>query len=566
MPRGNPRMPDSREREALDLPLAPAVGPRYPLGMSDTASVVEYDYLVIGAGVAGLAFALHAADHGEVLILTKRKVADSSTWYAQGGIASVLDPNDSFEDHARDTLATGAGLCKEEAVRVAVEQGPECIAELDQRFGVDFDRLSDRSYDLGREGGHSRRRVVHVKDLTGREVGQKLHQAAMAHPRIHILEDHMAIDLLSMAKFGAPNACFGAYVLDIKGNKVKAITARVTVLATGGAGKVYLYTSNPDIASGDGIAMAYRLGALVGNMEFIQFHPTCLFHPEARSFLISEALRGEGGQLKLLNGDRFMQRYHPMAELAPRDVVARAIDHELKRTGHDCVLLDMTHLDAGFVRKRFPNIHDKCLGFGIDITRRPIPVVPAAHYLCGGVMTDLNGQTAVPNLLAVGEVACTGLHGACRLASNSLLEGLVFARRAAALAKTLPHPVPPRVSDWATGQATDSDEAVVVSQNWDEIRRFMWNYVGIVRSHKRLERAARRIEMIRQEIHEYYWNFTITPDLLELRNLALTAHLIIASAIQRKESRGLHYTLDHPKTDPSCVRDTVFDRAFGPSV
>jgi L-aspartate oxidase len=501
-----------------------------------------------------------------VVVLSKRTAADSSTWHAQGGIASVLSQDDSLDDHVADTLRTGAGLCQPDVVRMTVSEGPGCIADLVNRFGVAFDRAENNDFDLGREGGHTHRRVAHVKDLTGREVASRLIEAANRNPRIQVLEDHMAVDLLSMAKYGSPNACFGAFVLNKRNNEMLTFLARATILATGGAGKVYLYTSNPDIASGDGVAMAYRIGASVANMEFIQFHPTCLYHSEARSFLISEALRGEGGKLKLLDGRRFMPAYHDMAELAPRDVVARAIDHELKRTGDDCVTLDMTHLDPDFLKNRFPNILRECMKFGIDITTRPIPVVPAAHYVCGGVVTDTRGRTDVPNLLAVGEVASTGLHGACRLASNSLLEGLVFARRAADAVRELEWVRPDAVAVWGSAGATDSDEAVVVSQNWDEIRRMMWNYVGIVRTAKRLERARRRIELVREEIREYYWNFKVTQDLLELRNLAQVAHLIIISAMARRESRGLHYMLDHPEQDERFTQDTVFRRGSGPPI
>ncbi len=522
------------------------------------------DYLVIGSGIAGLYFSLHAAEHGRVVILTKRAPEDSATWFAQGGIASVLSKTDSIEEHIADTIRVGAGLCHEDAVRTAVTEGPACVHDLADRFGVAFDRTNAGDFDLGREGGHGKRRVAHVKDLTGKEVAARLLRAAKQHPNIEIWDDCMAIDLLTAAKYGGPNACFGAFVLDRRSGTIHTLVARVTVLATGGAGKVYLYTSNPDVASADGVAMAYRIGATVSNLEFIQFHPTCLYHPEARSFLISEALRGEGGKLLTADGRRFMPDYHDMAELAPRDVVARAIDTELKRRGDDCVYLDITHLDADFIRSRFPNIHAKCLSLGIDITKEAIPVVPAAHYTCGGVKTDLWGRTDVANLLAVGEVACTGLHGACRLASNSLLEGLVFSKRAAQVAKAIPAVIPPAVATWGFEGAADSDEAVVVSHTWDEIRRFMWNYVGIVRTTKRLERARRRIEMVREEIREYYWNFKVTSDLIELRNLALTAHLIILSAMSRPESRGLHAMLDHPETQDHMAKDTELRRGNGP--
>jgi L-aspartate oxidase len=441
------------------------------------------------------------------------------------------------------------------------------VRALADELGAEFGRLPDGTFELGREGGHSVRRVVHAKDATGREVERALLAAVHARrERIQLLDDHMAVDLLSMAKYGGPDACFGAYVLDRATGEVETITARATVLASGGAGKVYLYTTNPDVATGDGIAMAYRAGARVADLEFMQFHPTCLYHPYAKSFLITEAMRGEGGILKLRDGSTFMERYHEMKSLAPRDVVARAIDNELKRTGDDFVLLDMTHLPAAFLKERFPNIHARCLEYDIDITTQPIPVVPAAHYTCGGVVTDEHGRTSVKNLYAVGEVACTGLHGACRLASNSLLEGLVFGQRAADDARAAPAIRPPGVAPWTSGAAVDSDDAIVVTQNWDEIRRLMWSYVGIVRTDKRLERARRRIELIREEIREYYWNFKITPDLIELRNLALVAHLVIESARRRKESRGLHFTLDYPNKDERWQRDTVLQRGDGPPV
>jgi L-aspartate oxidase len=406
--------------------------------------------------------------------------------------------------------------------------------------------------------------VAHAKDTTGYEIERGLLESARRHPRITFLAGHMAVDLLQRAKYGGPDACFGAYVLDQQTGEVKTIVARVTVLASGGAGKVYLYTTNPDVATADGVAMAYRAGARVGNMEFFQFHPTCLYHPQAKSFLISEALRGEGGVLKLQSGATFMERYHPMKSLAPRDVVARAIDSELKRSGDDYVVLDMTHLDPQFLVERFPAIHKRCMELGIDLRTMPIPVVPAAHYSCGGVVTDDRGRTNIPNLYAIGEVAMTGLHGACRLASNSLLEGCVFGRRAAADAATLEGARPREVAPWYPGAAGQPDEAVVVTQNWDEVRRLMWNYVGIVRTDKRLERARRRIELIRQEIRDYYWSFNVTSDLLELRNLALAAHLIIESARRRKESRGLHFNADYPHKDERYRRDTVLRRGDGP--
>jgi len=511
---------------------------------------LEVDYLVVGSGVAGLSFALKAAAHGRTAVVTKRALSESNTFYAQGGIAGVLSDEDSFDDHVRDTLEAGAGLCRREIVELCVREGPQRIREL-IALGADFTRDRETGgYHLTREGGHSHRRVIHAADLTGREVERTLVEAAR-RAGVALMEHHTAIDLVTTEKedLAGPTRCVGAYVLDNASGRVLRVAARVTVLATGGAGKVYLYTCNPDVATGDGIAMAHRAGAAIADMEFMQFHPTCLFHPEAKSFLISEALRGEGGVLRLRGGEPFMARYDPRRELAPRDIVARAIDSELKRTGDDCVLLDMTHLPKAFLVEHFPNIAAQCRSFGVDLAVQPIPVVPAAHYTCGGVATDADAQTTLPGLLAVGETACTGLHGANRLASNSLLEGLVFAHRAAARAKVLSRglPPPPPFRGWDAGRAVPPDEGVVVTQNWDEIRRFMWNYVGIVRTAKRLERARRRIGLLREEIREYYWDFLVTPDLLELRNLADVAALIIDSARLRRESRGLHCVLDFPE-------------------
>lgn len=520
------------------------------------------DALVIGSGLAGLLTALKLERSGRVILLTKGRLEDGATEYAQGGIAAVTHPDDSFDSHIKDTLAAGAGLCDGKVVEMVVTEGPARVRELIEK-GVRFS-LRETSADepetfaLGLEGGHSHRRILHVADRTGREIHRALIARVRESKRIKVLENHFAVDLLSTRhqNLGPFNACFGAYVLDRATRSVKTVLAGVTILATGGAGKTYLYTSNPDVATGDGMAMAFRAGVMLSNMEFVQFHPTCLYHPYAKSFLISEAVRGEGGILKLRSGDRFMSRYSKQKELAPRDIVARAIDKELKKHGEDCVYLDITHRKPAFIRKRFPVIYKKCLEFGIDITKQPIPVVPAAHYFCGGVKVDQWGQTDLPRLFAVGEVSYTGLHGANRLASNSLLECVVFAHRAAGKAEEFAKtPLPTMaVPNWNPGQARDPDEQVVISQNWDEIRRIMWNYVGIERSDKRLARALRRVELLKQEIHEYYWDFHVTAELLELRNLSLVGELVIRSALARQESRGLHTNRDHPNRNDRLWR------------
>ena len=530
----------------------------------------QIDFVVIGSGLAGLSFARAAATHGTVAIVTKKGRADTNTAWAQGGIACVTSSEDSFELHVKDTLTAGAGLCDEEMVRVIVTEGPARIQELID-LGVQFDEREiehgERELDLGREGGHSKRRVLHARDVTGREIERALLADVERHPNIELLENHMAIDLITAGKLGyaTEDRCLGAYVLDEATGQVETIRSDRVVLATGGCGKVYLYTTNPSVATGDGVAMAWRTGANIANMEFVQFHPTCLYHPEERSFLISEAVRGEGGRLVDSRGRGFMDRYHPLKELAPRDIVARAIDAEMKRTGERCVFLDITHKPADFVRDRFPNIHGRCLELGIDITKQPIPVVPAAHYQCGGVQTNIDGRTSLRGLYAIGEVACTGLHGANRLASNSLLEAAVLGHRAAVdVVRRIPvgkNGMDAAIPEWRVGDALDVDELVVIYHNWEEIRRLMWDYVGIVRTDKRLQRASTRLRNLQREIQEFYWHYKVTTDLLELRNLATVAALIVDCALARKESRGLHYTLDYPdRDDRNFLRNTVLHR------
>ncbi|HDZ56103.1 MAG TPA: L-aspartate oxidase [Pseudomonas xinjiangensis] len=514
----------------------------------------EYDVLVIGSGAAGLTLALHLASELRVAVLSKGRLSEGSTYWAQGGVAGVLDDSDTVDAHVQDTLDAGGGLCHEEAVRQIVGNSREAIGWLvDQGVPFTREKREDGSetddFHLTREGGHSHRRIIHAADATGAAIFNTLLLRAQEHTNIELLEDRVAVDLITSQKLGrAGKRCFGAYIFNRASGRVETFGARFTVLATGGASKVYLYTSNPDSASGDGIAMAWRAGCRVANMEFNQFHPTCLYHPKAKSFLITEALRGEGALLKLPDGSRFMPRFDKRAELAPRDIVARAIDHEMKRLGLDCVYLDISHKPAQFIRDHFPTVYERCLTFGIDITREPIPVVPAAHYTCGGVVVDSAGQTDQANLYAIGETSFTGLHGANRMASNSLLECIVYGRSAAhdILEKLHTSSMPADLPPWDESQVTDSDEDVIISHNWDELRRFMWDYVGIVRTTKRLQRAKHRVDMLLAEIHEFYSNYRVTRDLLELRNLAVVADLIIRSAILRRESRGLHYTLDYP--------------------
>jgi L-aspartate oxidase len=528
----------------------------------------QYDVLVIGGGAAGLSLALRIADeyNATIAIITKGPSKEGSTYYAQGGVSAVLSDTDSFESHIADTLSVGGSLSKNETVKFTIEHGPENIRWM-QQLGVPFSsetfKSGKRKLHLTREGGHTHRRVVHAADATGKAMSNTLENHARQHNNITFYEHHIAVDLITTEKQGyddVTNSCIGAYVLNKKSNRVETFQARFVVLATGGASKVYLYTTNPDCSTGDGIAMAWRAGCSICNMEFNQFHPTCLYHPEAKSFLISEAVRGEGGKLLLPNGKQFMHKFDKRGELAPRDIVARAIDHEMKRLGVPCLYLDISHRSKAFIVSHFPTIYERCLKFGIDITKEPIPVVPAAHYTCGGVNTDLHGRTDISNLYAIGETAHTGLHGSNRLASNSLLECLVFAQAAAKdILSSINKPYQYRkISNWDESRVTDSDEEVVISHNWDELRRFMWDYVGIVRTNKRLERAMNRARLLQQEIDEYYNNFRITSDLIELRNLTLVAELIIHSAMLRKESRGLHFSLDYPVADEkSIAQDTI---------
>jgi L-aspartate oxidase len=509
----------------------------------------QFDIVIIGSGAAGLTAALELNKHHRVAVLSKGSLHDGSTFYAQGGIAAVLDDQDSVESHVKDTLVAGAGLCNEDAVRHTVENSKQAIDWLIS-LGVDFTKDRTENYHLTREGGHSHRRVIHSADATGKAVSNTLVSNVKNAKNIHLFEAYTAVDLICH-RIDGDKVCQGVYALNNKTKQVEVFAAKKIIIATGGASKVYRYTSNPDVASGDGIAMAWRAGCDVANMEFNQFHPTCLFHAHSRSFLLTEALRGEGAHLKTADGTRFMLQYDERAELAPRDVVAKAIDYEMKRLGTDCVYLDISHKEPDFIKQHFPNIYDKCLSIGLDMTQQPIPVVPAAHYTCGGVVTDMQAKTSIQNLYAIGEVAYTGLHGANRMASNSLLECLVFAFSACLdiNANIEQSSFASNLQPWDTSRVTNSDEQIVVHHNWHELRSLMWDYVGIVRSNKRLSRAKRRIQMLTQEIHEYYSNFVVTNDLLELRNLVLIADLIVESAIRRKESRGLHYNLDYPETN-----------------
>jgi len=529
----------------------------------------NFDFIVVGSGIAGLTVALKAAEHGSVCVLTKRSGEDSNTSWAQGGIACVQSDEDSFEQHLADTLDAGAGLCNEDVVKTIVSEGPARIQELIDR-GVSFDREDDGSFDLTREGGHTQRRVMHSRDTTGRAISEKLLAAARADQGIELREHHFAVDLITTGKLGfaTKDQCVGIYVLNQESGEVETMRSNRIFLCTGGSGRVYQFTTNPGVATGDGVAMGWRAGAVVSDMEFVQFHPTCLFHPVEKSFLISEVLRGEGAVLIDKHGKSFMEKYDPRKSLAPRDIVARAIDTEIKRTGGPCVYLDISHKGREFIADRFPHIYETCLKLGIDAAEQPIPVVPAAHYQCGGVRTDVNGATNIPGLYAVGEVGCTGLHGANRLASNSLLEGAVVAHRAVehavkqssvSVSKAGPSPREYKLPEWTSGNVTDVDELVVVYHNWDEIRRLMWDYVSIVRTTKRLKRAASRLRNLQREVDEFYWNFKVSTELLELRNLVQTAAVIVDSAVTRRESRGLHYTLDHPEKDPNATQ-TILSR------
>ncbi|MCY1496443.1 L-aspartate oxidase [compost metagenome] len=525
----------------------------------------QHDVLVIGSGAAGLTLALTLPSHLNIVVLSKADLSNGSTYWAQGGVAAVLDDTDTVDSHVEDTLVAGAGLCREDAVRFTVEHSRAAIQWLIDQ-GVPFTRDDESAredggfeFHLTREGGHSHRRIIHAADATGAAIFNTLLEKARQCPNIELLSQRVAVDLITERKLGIQGQrCLGAYVLDRDSGQVDTFSARFTILACGGASKVYLYTSNPDGNSGDGIAMAWRAGCRVGNLEFNQFHPTCLYHPQAKSFLMTEALRGEGALLRLPSGERFMPRFDERAELAPRDIVARAIDHEMKRLGIDCVYLDISHKPADFIKAHFPTVYERCLDFGIDITREPIPVVPAAHYTCGGVVVDQHGRTDIPGLYAIGETSFTGLHGANRMASNSLLECFVYGRSAAEdMVRQLDEvPMPTDLPTWDASQVTDSDEDVIIAHNWDELRRFMWDYVGIVRTNKRLQRAQHRVRLLLSEIDEFYSNYKVSRDLIELRNLALVAELIIRSAMQRHESRGLHYTLDYPDLLPEA-RDTI---------
>ncbi len=531
--------------------------------------MIEYDFVVVGTGVSGLSFALEASKHGSVAVITKRASENSNTAWAQGGICCVADDEDSFESHIADTVDAGAGLCDHDVVKAIVESAPSAIEKM-VNIGVQFDKNSSGKYELGKEGGHSQRRVLHSKDTTGKEISEKLICSAKESENIEIFEHHFAIDVITTEKLGTSgtNEVAGIYVLNESTGEILTFRSDKVVLCTGGCGRVYLYTTNPNIATGDGLAMAYRAGAEISNMEFIQFHPTCLYHHELKNFLISEAVRGEGGKLIGKDGNEFMHKYDPRGSLAPRDIVARAIDHEIKKTGQPCVYVDIRHKSREYIEERFPNIYKTCLSVNIDPAIDPIPVVPAAHYQCGGVKTDVDGKTSINGLYAIGEVACTGLHGANRLASNSLLEGAVMAFRAVEKINTENKKNRPKnknliIPDWTSGEAEDVDELVVIYHNWDEIRRLMWDYVSIVRTNKRLKRAATRLLNLRKEVQEFYWNFKICSELLELRNLVDTASLVVNCAQRRKESRGLHYTLDFPVTKDSKEANntiTKFDR------